>query len=505
MADTGDGCVSSRMEAEVEDEVGSSQPATQPLSFATDLMSDEDDDLSSNSSQDLDKNRAWGMLYPIRDHWRSVELSSDNELSLGRSTGNSHVISSEEAGGSKKILGISKVQFVIKKTKDGVELHDKSSNGTKVNDKLVGKGKKRLLEHNATITMAEMKAYVYMSTSEDYQRDYPVQVRKAYVISKQLGSGACGVVRLAFRKRDMRRVAVKIVNKKNSLANTRLAILNEVKVLRAVNHPCIIRLEDVIDTDDRLYIVLELADGGELFDKIIEKTRLNEFEAKLHFYQMVSAIEYLHSHSIAHRDLKPENILLCSDDDANPVIKITDMGLSKLVDTDSLLKTFCGTPQYLAPEVLINRVRSDGTYDFKVDMWSLGVILYILLCGAPPFNPDRPDKPLLRQICDGDYSFPKSKWTDIGDTAKDLVRKLMTVDQKQRLSAKQALQHPWLQDEKVVQKAKQLMESQTIHSDVNVNKKRKSGEENRDINNRCKRIRFSSGGGEEADIGPSQQ
>ena len=159
-------------------------------------------------------------------------------------------------------------------------------------------------------------------------------------------------------------------------------MLNEVKILQSVSHPNVINLEDVIDTKDYLFIVLELAEGGELFEKIIEKTRLNESEAKLHFYQMASAIQYLHSKKICHRDLKPENVLLCSQDDSNPVIKITDMGLSKLVDLGTVLQTYCGTPQYMAPEVIMGA----GQYSLKVDCWGLGVILFILLSGTPPFR-----------------------------------------------------------------------------------------------------------------------
>ena len=230
--------------------------------------------------------------------------------------------------------------------------------------------------------------------------------------------------------------------------------------LGSIDHPCVIQLIDVIDTDCSLYIILELADGGELFDKILEKIKFSEKEAKLHFYQMVSAVQYLHKKNIAHRDLKPENILL-SDDDANPLIKISDMGLSKLVDHTTFLQTFCGTPQYLAPEVLISRVRGDGSYGFEVDMWSLGVILYILLCGCPPFSTERTDKTLVRQVCDGDYSFPKSKWANISDSAIDLVEKLMKVDKKIRYSAEQALNHPWLNDQQNVDRAKQLMNTES--------------------------------------------
>jgi len=228
-------------------------------------------------------------------------------------------------------------------------------------------------------------------------------------------------------------------------------VLNEVRILREIDHPCVIRLEDVVDTEQYLYIVLELADGGELFDKIVAKTKLDEDEAKLMFYQLASAISYLHSKNIAHRDLKPENILLCSDDDRKPLCKITDMGLSKLVDLDkqSKLKTFCGTPQYLAPEVLTSRVRGDGSYGFEVDNWSLGVILYVMISGMPPFSPDRTDKPLVRQVCDGDYNFhAASRWNSVSQEAKDLITGLMTVNRQRRLTAREALEHPWLRNAK---------------------------------------------------------
>ena len=225
---------------------------------------------------------------------------------------------------------------------------------------------------------------------------------------------------------------------------------------------------DVIDTENNLYIILELAEGGELFDKILEKVKFNEKEAKLHFYQMVSAVQYLHKNKIAHRDLKPENILL-SNDDSIPIIKISDMGLSKLVDHTTFLQTFCGTPQYLAPEVLISRVRGDGSYGFEVDMWALGVILYILLSGCPPFSPERTDKPLIRQVCDGDYTFPKSKWSDVSESAIDLVKRLMTVDKKQRLTAEQVLVHPWLNDPDNVEAATKLMNMEIKKQAQNVN------------------------------------
>ena len=134
-------------------------------------------------------------------------------------------------------------------------------------------------------------------------------------------------MRLGFRIPDLHRVAIKVIcKKKTSTVSSAQTIMNEVRILRTVKHLCIINLEDVIDTPDFLFIVLELAEGGELFEKIIDKTKFNVPEAKLHFYQIASAMQYLHSKNICHRDLKPENELLCSLDDSRPVVKITDMG-----------------------------------------------------------------------------------------------------------------------------------------------------------------------------------
>jgi len=279
-----------------------------------------------------------------------------------------------------------------------------------------------------------------------------------------LGRGACGEVRLGFRIPDLKRVAIKIINKRtcstiSSMSNSNEEVMNEVRILQSVSHPNIINLEDVIDTKDFLFIILELAEGGELFDKIIDKSRLNETEAKLYFYQMASAISYLHSKNICHRDLKPENILLCSQDDQNPVIKITDMGLSKLVDLGSILKTMCGTPQYIAPEIIKGQEKE--AYSLKVDCWSLGVILYIIVSGTPPFTEDRKCGMNLRdQILKGNYHYYPSLFDRLSKECKSLIDRCLKVDPSERISAIEILEHPWLQDKSIVKRAKDLMSSQ---------------------------------------------
>ena len=261
------------------------------------------------------------------------------------------------------------------------------------------------------------------------------------------------------------------------------SLLNEVKILQSVNHPCLINLEGVIDTTNFLYIVLEFAEGGELFDKIIDKTKLNEEEAKLHFYQMVSAIQYLHSKNICHRDLKPENVLLCSVDDCKPMVKITDMGLSKLVHSETVLKTFCGTPKYMAPEVVAGAGIPGCSYDLKVDCWSLGVILYILLSGTPPFSEERKCGLSLRsQILEANYKFYPALFSNISSSAKDLITRLLKICPKDRLSAEEILVHPWLQDPNIVNEALALMDAKVK------SRKRQIGEEWNDVGDKKQRV-----------------
>jgi len=213
-------------------------------------------------------------------------------------------------------------------------------------------------------------------------------------------------------------------------------LVTEMDILKQVDHPNIISLKEIIDTKNCLFIVTELVTGGELFDKIVELGQYNEKNAAILVSKMVSAIDYLHDRNIVHRDLKPENLLLKDPDNINEV-KIADFGLSKIIGGSALM-TACGTPGYVAPEVL-----NAAGYDKEVDLWSIGVITYILLCGFPPFyNENLPE--LFEQIMNAEYDFPEDYWKDISENAKDFIRKLLIVDPKKRLTGKTALQHPWL-------------------------------------------------------------
>nr|XP_020025088.1 serine/threonine-protein kinase Chk2 isoform X4 [Castor canadensis] len=301
--------------------------------------------------------------------------------------------------------------------------------------------------------------FVFFDLTVDDQSVYPKELRDEYIMSKTLGSGACGEVKLAFERKTCKKVAVKIISKRKFAINCSrevdpaLNVQTEIEILKKLNHPCIIKIKNFFDAED-YYIVLELMEGGELFDKVVGSKGLKEATCKLYFYQMLLAVQYLHENGIIHRDLKPENVLLSSQEE-DCLIKITDFGQSKILGETSLMRTLCGTPTYLAPEVLL----SAGTagYNRAVDCWSLGVILFICLSGYPPFSEHKTQVSLKDQITSGKYTFIPEVWAEVSEKALDLVKKLLVVDPKARLTTEEALSHPWLQDEDMKKKFEDLL------------------------------------------------
>jgi len=263
-------------------------------------------------------------------------------------------------------------------------------------------------------------------------------VDKHYVLKKELGNGNFSIVRLAVRKEDGKEFAVKVIEKKR-VGQKKDMLETEVEILKQVNHPHVVKMEAMFETPTHLYLVMELVPGGELFDLLVDRGSFSEKEAQNLVRQVVDGVAYLHSIGIAHRDLKPEN-LLCAGCSADSEIKITDFGLSKVMDPAAHMKmtTACGTPGYVAPEVL----RLQG-YGKEVDMWSVGVITYILLCGFPPFY-DENNARLFEKIMSGNYTFPAPYWSNVSQSAKDFIQKLLCVDPARRLTAEQALAHEWL-------------------------------------------------------------
>lgn len=263
------------------------------------------------------------------------------------------------------------------------------------------------------------------------------EIDKQYEFKTELGRGAFSIVYMAVNKATHINYAVKVINKKDLGKDYEKNLKMEVDILKKVNHPNIIALKELFDTPDKLYLIMELVTGGELFDKIVEKGSYTENEASQLVRKIVSAVDYLHNLGIVHRDLKPENLLLKrADNDLE--IAIADFGLSKIVGQQMMMQTACGTPSYVAPEVL-----NASGYGKEVDMWSIGVITYILLCGFPPFYGDTVPE-IFEQIMEANFDYPEEYWGAVTKEAKDFINKLLVVDSDKRLTAGDSLRHPWL-------------------------------------------------------------
>jgi len=254
-----------------------------------------------------------------------------------------------------------------------------------------------------------------------------------YDIGKELGRGGFSIVKKGKNKFTGEEVAIKCINKR-TLKKEELQLLGrEINIMKKLRHKNIVQLLDMYETPNDLFLVLELVIGGELFDQIVERGSYTESDAAGLVRQILEGISYMHSHGVVHRDLKPENLLCQS---AN-FIKIADFGLSKDVETGNL-QTSCGTPSYVAPEVLLG-----GQYDNEVDIWSTGVIAYVLLCGFTPFYGDN-QRQLFERILHAKFDFPSPEWDEISPAAKDFIKKILVVNPAERMTAEQALSHPWI-------------------------------------------------------------
>ncbi|XP_078279703.1 calcium/calmodulin-dependent protein kinase type IV-like [Rhinoraja longicauda] len=257
-----------------------------------------------------------------------------------------------------------------------------------------------------------------------------------YTVAQELGRGATSIVYRCQEKQTQTQYAAKVLQKTNKI-DKKIA-RTEIGVLLRLSHPNIIKLKEIFETPTEIILILELVTGGELFDRIVEKGYYSERDAAHAVKQILEAVEYLHENGVVHRDLKPENLLYADLSSAAP-LKIADFGLSKIVNEQVTMKTVCGTPGYCAPEIL-----RGCTYGPEVDMWSVGVITYILLCGFEPFFDARGDQYMYSRILNCDYEFVSPWWDDVSLNAKDLVRKLIVQDPQKRLTVQQALQHPWV-------------------------------------------------------------
>ncbi|XP_051522610.1 calcium/calmodulin-dependent protein kinase type II subunit gamma-like isoform X9 [Myxocyprinus asiaticus] len=259
-----------------------------------------------------------------------------------------------------------------------------------------------------------------------------------YQLYEELGKGAFSVVRRCVKKSTGQEYAAKIINTKKLSARDHQKLEREARICRLLKHPNIVRLHDSISEEGFHYLVFDLVTGGELFEDIVAREYYSEADASQCINQILESVNHIHQHDIVHRDLKPENLLLASKM-KGAAVKLADFGLAIEVQGDQQAWFgFAGTPGYLSPEVL----RKDP-YGKPVDIWACGVILYILLVGYPPFW-DEDQHKLYQQIKAGAYDFPSPEWDTVTPEAKNLINQMLTINPAKRITAEQALKHPWV-------------------------------------------------------------
>ncbi|XP_032735684.1 serine/threonine-protein kinase BRSK2 isoform X1 [Lontra canadensis] len=268
------------------------------------------------------------------------------------------------------------------------------------------------------------------STGKDGGGAQHAQYVGPYRLEKTLGKGQTGLVKLGIHCVTCQKVAIKIVNREKLSESVLMKVEREIAILKLIEHPHVLKLHDVYENKKYLYLVLEHVSGGELFDYLVKKGRLTPKEARKFFRQIISALDFCHSHSICHRDLKPENLLL----DEKNNIRVADFGMASLQVGDSLLETSCGSPHYACPEV-IRGEKYDGR---KADVWSCGVILFALLVGALPFDDDNL-RQLLEKVKRGVFHMPHF----IPPDCQSLLRGMIEVDAARRLTLEHIQKHIW--------------------------------------------------------------
>lgn len=271
----------------------------------------------------------------------------------------------------------------------------------------------------------------------DFTHDNPGKLDVFYVLQKSnLGEGSFGSVAKATCKRSSVERAVKTIDLKAVKNPARFE--HEIRIQKSLDHPNVVRLYETFRDARKLYLVMELCTGGELFDRIVDEAPhgFDEIKGATYIRQMLAALCYLHASNIAHRDVKPENFLL-SDRSPNAHLKIIDFGLASSFEPNVFMKTKAGTAYYVAPEVL------QGKYGEKCDIWSCGVISFILMCGYPPFAGDT-DPQILSKVKEGSFEFRSPEWDGISSGCKNLVTQMLTLDVSCRPSAAELLQNPWI-------------------------------------------------------------
>jgi serine/threonine protein kinase len=302
-----------------------------------------------------------------------------------------------------------------------------------------------------------------------------------YIIQHELGTGAFSVVKQCKRKINGHLAAVKIIEKEGVSESDLVNLKEEIDILSSMNHEHIIKCEGHYDEPKTFYIVTELVAGGELFDRIVQKTYYSEKDARDLIRIFLKTMAYVHEQGVVHRDLKPENLLLVADDDDSD-IKIADFGLAKRLTDLKPNEPPCGTPAYVAPEIIRNE-----PYGVEVDIWSIGVTCYVLLAGYPPFY-DEDMRKLFRKIKEGKYHFHEQHWSDKSPESMDCIRKMLAVNPKERWTAKQLLDHAWVQTDDEALQTRNINSTLVVMRKFNARRRFKAAANAVIMTNRMKKL-----------------
>nr|CAA59410.1 serine /threonine protein kinase [Schizosaccharomyces pombe]prf//2110385A protein kinase cds1 [Schizosaccharomyces pombe] len=334
-----------------------------------------------------------------------------------------------------------------------VFLHDHSSNGTFLNFERLAKNSRTILSNGDEIRIGlgvpkdeiSFLCQVPVKHSRDSQKNMIKSENSHYEIIRTLGSGTFAVVKLAVEVNSGKWYAIKIINKRKILLTSSEKratemFQREIDILKSLHHPGVVQCHEICENDDELFIVMEYVEGGDLMDFLIANGSIDEQDCKPLLKQLLETLLHLHKQGVTHRDIKPENILITNDFH----LKISDFGLAKVIHgTGTFLETFCGTMGYLAPEVLKSKnVNLDGGYDDKVDIWSLGCVLYVMLTASIPFASSSQAK-CIELISKGAYPIEPLLENEISEEGIDLINRMLEINPEKRISESEALQHPW--------------------------------------------------------------
>lgn len=376
---------------------------------------------------------------------------------IGRDDDICQILLNQENIDERVLERISRVHFELTREKEDfmkspVCITDLSRNGTWINGILLGNGKKKILQNKDRISVFDVKFILFEYRDlcpSPYKNLLPACITTSYFIQDKLGSGAFGEVFKALSIYDIQKFAIKHVelnlneSNRNEMDQIKAESLNEAKIMRSLSHPCIVRLMDIKCTEPTsTSLIMEFMPGGDLLQRILTADGgfLPEDETQCIIYQIILAIEYLHSKRISHRDIKPENVLMLSKDKYT-IAKLTDFGLSKFVSKGTALKSLTGTPNYVAPEVL--QCKQLGVYSELIDVWSTGVLLFACLSGSLPFA-DEYKGSIQDQIIKGVYGFYSERWKNVSREAIRLIIKMLKKDVNERIKIPNILASEWL-------------------------------------------------------------